>query len=317
MLGAEDRPRSVAPKVPDWLFTNWPIKITALVLSAVLWAVVAAEEPTTQLVPVELQVRLPEGRTLTRSLPPVQALYAGTSRELIKLYAAPPVIRRIVPDTVTGTSYALELSPAELSSVDNANVNVQDIQPRIIVVQMDNLAQRRVQVTPRVTVRPDSGYSQFGLALAPSSVTVRGPAGLVGGIESVPTLPLELTGLAGPVRQSVPLDTSGMGMVRVSPAQVEVAVDVGPISERVLMGVPVVLPRDQAGQWESQPPAIVVTVRGRSARLARLTRDSVEAVAVFRRDDPEQVVRLNIVAPSGIQAVASPDTVVVRRRTRG
>jgi hypothetical protein len=307
----------VAPRLRDWIVTNWPIKLTALVLAGILWAVVAAEEPTTQLVPVELAVELPEGRTLTRALPQVQALYAGSARELIKVYASPPTVRKAVPDTVSGSEYTLALSIADLSGAENANVKAQDIQPRTIVLHLDDVSQRRVRVVPRVSVTPDSGFAGFGLALMPSSVTVRGPEALVRGIDSVVTLPLELSGVTGPVDQAVGIDTAGLGLVRVSPDEVDIAVDVGPVSERVLMGVPVLVPRDRAGRWESIPPAVIVTVRGRSGRLARLTRDSVEAVALVEGDDPEQVVRLDVIAPAGVGAAATPDTVRVRRRGRG
>ncbi len=307
----------MASKVRDWLFANWPIKLTALILAGVLWAVVAAEEPTTQLVPVAVELELPDGRTLMRSLPQVQALYAGTARELIKLYASPPTIHKTVPDTVTGSTYPLTLSPADLGAIENANVKVQDIQPRAILLQLDDVAQRRVRVVPRITVQPDSGFAQFGMAVMPSSVVVRGPSALVNRIDAVGTVPLDLTGLTAPVRQSVALDTSGIRMVRVSPSEVSISVDVGPVSERVLMGVPVVVPGNQSGTWTSAPPAVIVTIRGRSARLARLTRDSVEALAPVDRDASDQLVRLDVVAPAGIQALATPDTVRVRRRPRG
>jgi len=62
-------------RVRDGLVVNWPAKLTALLLSGVLWAAVAAEEPTTQLVPVTLVVQPPPGRTLKGTLPSVQAVY--------------------------------------------------------------------------------------------------------------------------------------------------------------------------------------------------------------------------------------------------
>ena len=69
---------------------NWPIKLTALLLAIVLWAVVTAEETTTQLVPVTLVVQPPEGRTVTDTLPAVQARYRGTLRERPRVYQSYP-----------------------------------------------------------------------------------------------------------------------------------------------------------------------------------------------------------------------------------
>jgi hypothetical protein len=66
--------------------------------------------------------------------------------------------------------------------------------------------------------------------------------------------------------------------------------------------------------WLTDPPAVIVTVRGPSTRLARLTRDSVTVVAtpVGVGEQPE-VVRLEVVPPNGLTGVATPDTAVVSR----
>jgi hypothetical protein len=69
--------------------------------------------------------------------------------------------------------------------------------------------------------------------------------------------------------------------------------------------------------WESDPPAVIVTVRGAVARLNRLTRDSIAVSAVPLGPGATETVRLDVVAPAGITATATPDTAVVVRRTRG
>ena len=63
---------------------NWPLKLTALALAAVLWAAVAADEPSSQRVAIALRVNAPEGRPLTRSLPTVYGIFGGPARELLK-----------------------------------------------------------------------------------------------------------------------------------------------------------------------------------------------------------------------------------------
>ncbi len=308
--------RDVVATLKAWVTTNWHMKLTALGLATVLWAAVAAEEPTTQLVPVQLVVEEPPGRTLTRQLPPVQALYAGSSRELIKLYAQPPVIRKAIPDTVSGSEYLLELSLSDLA-VEGADVKPQEVQPRLITVRLDDVARRTVPVVPRVTVRTDSGFAQIGgVAVVPNSLVVRGPQAAVQRVASVATLPLELTGVSAPVRRPVAIDTAALGVVRASQREVEIAVDVARVSERVLMGVPVEVSSDRRGTWVSDPPAVSVTLRGPSGRLARLTRDSVQIVAAIGGSEPEQAVRLDALPPPGFAARATPDSVVVRRRVR-
>ena len=38
------------------IVTNWPIKVTALAVAAVLWAALSAEEPATQFIPVRIEI---------------------------------------------------------------------------------------------------------------------------------------------------------------------------------------------------------------------------------------------------------------------
>ncbi|MDH4043437.1 MAG: hypothetical protein OEY20_07500 [Gemmatimonadota bacterium] len=299
------------------VLVNWPTKLTALLLSGVLWAAVAAEEPTTQLVPVALSVQAPAGRTLTGQLPPVQAVYVGSTRELIKLYSSPPTIQKILPDTLSGSEFELSLSPQDLLNPTRLNVRAEDVQPRTIRIQLDEVVRRTLVVEPRITITPDSGYSvQGGIAVEPGSVTVMGPDAILRDRTAIPTVALEVSNVNAAVRRMVPLDTTGLGTARVTPAAVAVSADVMFMAERVL-SVPVSIRADRPGMLVADPAAVLVTVRGPSQRLARLTRDSVFVVATADATEEPQRVPLEVVPPDGLTGVATPDTVVVTRRPRG
>jgi len=305
-------------RLRGWIVNNWPIKLTALILAAILWAVVAAREPTNQLVPVRLEITPPPGRAIASELPPVQAVFAGTPRELLKLYSRQPVIRMTVPDTLSGSEYTLELSTADIHVIEDAAVNAQDIEPRIVPIRLDDVALRRVPVIPRVSVAPDSGYRQFGgISVEPDSVVIRGPEEIVRRTSSIFTVRRELTGLREPLTIPVPLDTTRLGGgLSLSTLQVDITVDVGEVSERVLIGVPVtVLPRTSRGT--SDPPAVLVTIEGQRDRLNRLTADSLRVIARVTSDGGDAVtVHLDIEAPDDIAAWATPDSVVVHRGNR-
>lgn len=310
--------RSWATALKDAIVTNWPVKLTALLLAGVLWAAVAAEEPTTQLVPVSMVVQPPPGRTLKGALPPVQAVYVGATRELIKLYSSPPTIQKVLPDTLNGNEYLLPLGPEDLVTGRTINVRPEDVQPRTIRITLDEVAQRSLRVQPRITLVPDSGYVVLGgIAVAPSSVTVRGPEAAIRRLEEIATVPTELTGITEPVRRTVPLDTTGLGRVRVLPDSVEIRAEVAFLAERVLMGVPITIQADRGATLATSPLAVLVTVRGPSVRLARLTRDSVTVVASPVDDNLPARVALQVVAPEGITGVATPDSATVQRRGRG
>lgn len=306
-------------KLGGWAFANWPIKLMALVLAVVLWAVVTAEETTTQLVPVTLVVQPPEGRTVIEALPHVQARYRGTLRELLKLYEHPPVIHKDVPAT-TGTSRGIRLSPDDLQGVDDADVAALEVLPDSIVVVLDDILRKPVPVASRVEFRPETGYMLFGaVRITPSTVIVQGPEALVTPIVSARTVALQRSGLTGPVDYTVLIDTTGFGLVTVDPPQVRVTANIGAVSTQVLMGVAVVI-EGPGGPWESATTAVSVTVRGPQFRVARFTRDSLRVVARPIGTDvsaQELVVALEVILPTGITGTATPDSVIVRRAGGG
>jgi len=306
-------------KLGGWAFANWPIKLTALVLAIVLWAVVTAEETTTQLVPVTLIVQPPEGRTVIEDLPAVQARYRGTLRELLKLYEHPPVIIKDVPAT-TGTSRGIQLSPNDLQGVDDVDVAALEVLPDSIIVVLDDILRKPVPVVSRVELRPEFGHEVFGnVRISPSTVIIQGPEVLVTPFQSARTVEFQRSGLTEPVDYTILIDTSGFGLVTVEPPQVRVTANIGAVSTQVLMGVAVVV-EGPGGPWESATSAVSVTVRGPETRVARFTRDSIRVVArPIGTDETERelVVALEVMVPPGISGTATPDSVIVRRACGG
>ena len=296
--------------VPSFIGSNWPIKVTALALAAVLWAAVAAEEPTTQLVPVRLQIQTPSTRTLLQDVPPIRALYAGSARELIKLLtSAPPTINKVIPDTLTQSFFTIDLSPQDVTLASDANVVLQDILPRRFVVALDEVLSRHVRVVSRVNIRPASGFMLMRSSISPESVLAIGPEAQVERIGSVFTVPIEWTDIRAPIRRSVAIDTSAFGVVSLSQYDVEVDVRVEQVRQRTLADIPVLI---AGGEWESLPPTVQVTVSGPVSRLDALTPDSLFAFAPGAVAEGE-MVPVQVRVPRGLSATVTPDSVQAER----
>ena len=231
---------TIVGRLQEALVANWPIKLTALLLATVLWVLVAAEEPSTQVMAVPVTLQLPEGLSLARRIPDVDVVFAGSARELLKLYATPATIHKSLPDASGDSAFSVQLSSADVDIPKHVVARAQDVRPRAIWAQLARAA-------PPAIVQADS-------------------AGL---------------------------------------------------SERVLMGVPVTVQDESGGSWSSDPLAVIVTVHGPAARLARLTRDSVAVLAAPMGGGRSETVHLTVVAPDSIETVATPDTATVQRRTRG
>ncbi len=291
------------------IVTNWPIKLTALALATVLWVVLSAEQPGTRFIPVRLDVQTPADRVLAKEIPQVQVLVGGAARELLKLYTDPPVISKIVPDSVTESTLTIELSLQDVILPPNADVTLQELMPRRVVVTLDDLHSRSVPIVSRVSVEPASGFVFLGLRVLPESVSVIGPEAQVNRIGNVYTVALDLETVRSTVRRAVAIDTTAFGVVRLSQPEVEIEARIDRIRQRTIGGVPVVI---GGGVWGSEPATVQVAVRGPASRLATLNRDSLLVTATAATVEGEMLV-LSVRPPTGLTATVSPDSVRAQR----
>ncbi len=204
----------------DLLLRNWPLKTAALVLAVLLWILVSAEETTSQLVRVPVQLEVPPGLALAKPAPEVRALITGPGRELIKLYSTPPVIRVTVPVGAQPPRWRFDATPAVIQLPANVKVTVQDVEPRYVDITLDRHFSRDVPVALRAVIEPESGYVATRHTLSPSTVRVGGARALVLGLDSFPTELIEARGVTSTFERSVPLDTVGRSLLTVSPREV-------------------------------------------------------------------------------------------------
>ena len=297
------------------LTADLPLKLTSLGLSVFLWFLAAGEEPASTLVPVDMTVRPPVGRTVVRTEGPVRALVYGPRRELLKLSATPMHLTRVIADTTLADEVHLDLGPGDLELPRGVDVRVQDVQPRTVAVELDSTFQRVVPVRAVVRLPPETGHVLSAIAVVPGTVRLLGPRDDLERIDSARTIPLEVAQADGPVEETLALDTSGFGRVRAMPAEVTIRVDVEAEGERTLRGVPVRLSSDLAVSARPEQPTVDVRVRGAAGRLGGLVRDSVPVVVDWAGTPPARV-RLRVLAPAGIDATAIPDSVTLLRRGR-
>jgi hypothetical protein len=297
------------------LTADVPLKLTSLGLSVFLWFLAAGEEPASTLVPVELTVQPPAGRTVLGTGRQVKARVSGPRRELLKLSAVPMRVTRVLPDTTVADEVRVDVGPGDVELPRGVDVHVQDVEPRSVEVRLDSTFQRIVPVRAVVRLPPETGHVLSAIAVVPGTVRLLGPRGLVERIDSARTVPLEMVRADGPVEETLALDTSGFGRVRAVPSEVTIRVDVEAMGERALRGVPVRLPSDLAAAARPDPATVEVRVRGAAGRLNGLARDSVPVVVDWTGRPPARVP-VRVLAPAGIEATAVPDSITLVRRSR-
>jgi YbbR domain-containing protein len=197
------------------------LKAAAVFLALVLWLVVNVKEPQIELVHVRFDPTLDSTLSLRDPPPELQALVAGSAKELIKLSSSPPVVRRQVaadaPDTLV-----VDLSPSDVILPPGIDAVVRDIQPRSIALRFESTISRRVPVQSGIELVADTGAHSSTIRFDPESVQVSGPRHLVAQVAGVRTVRMAIAAMDS-LPHSVDLDTTALG-VRVRPAQVKALV---------------------------------------------------------------------------------------------
>jgi hypothetical protein len=306
---------SVRSSAVQLIVRNWPIKLAAMFFAIMLYIAVAAQQPLSQTFAMRLAMVVPPGRTVRQQPSGVMVVITGKGTEILKLRSFPRIIRKSIPDTFSATVWHGQLQPADVDLPKGVDVQV-DVRPRDFDVVLDSAAHKDVRVVARVKVEAESGYVLRGLSITPSLARVIGPEKSVAGIESVTTLPTVISSVSGPFFQTVPIDTTPLGVVRIAPKAVRLAGEVTAIVERSIVAVPITTAASGFTGFLLTPERVSVTVRGPEFKVNTLTRDSVRVIAhLVGKAGPGGYARLTVSAPPGIIARAVPDSVSLKRKT--
>lgn len=272
---------------PLSLLHNWRLKLAALGLSVLLWALVQTEpreSQTVDAVPVVVDVA---DTAWAASGPPqpgvVELRLSGPTGEIIRAgrggaVVHVPITHVGVPDTlVTLRRDWVELGPG-------SRLNVDALSPSSVRISFEHAVTRVVPIALRT-----SGHLPSDLALAspigltPLTARVRGPAGRLELLDSVLLRTLQLPDVTTSGVIEVAVDTAGLHGILVSPAVATVGIRVEERAQRVLTGIPVIvqggLPR---GVLTVTPESVDVILSGARTLLA-----AVEPLDVRAWVDPD------------------------------
>ncbi|MDB4887474.1 MAG: hypothetical protein JWN79_2912 [Gemmatimonadetes bacterium] len=130
--------RSAGDHLRAALTEHLGLKAIALVLAVLLWVVVGARTPTEGWLTAQVEPTLDSSLVLLDAPPRVRVLVSARTADLVKLHAAPPVVRRTIsgdaPDTLMLDIAAADVRfPPELSR----DVQVLDVQPRRVMLRLE------------------------------------------------------------------------------------------------------------------------------------------------------------------------------------
>ena len=315
-LGEMDRREALEVAGAAWrrlraLMRNTPgLAVLSFLLAVVLWYFVTdTENPTLIDVypsPISVEpVNVTEALAVANQLPAVQVRISAPADRWERL--TPANFKAVVD--LNGFGARSQEVPVRVEVDGVRGVRVIDVQPRTIVVNLEDLATRQVPVAARAVGSPPLGYQIGAVTPQTTSARVSGPESLVALIDQA-VADVNVTGLTVNVQQNVVLKAVGTGGaeirgVRLEPTNVPVNVEV--IQTTIVRTVPLAV--DVAGEPDpgyavsrvaSSPSAI--QVQGPIEVLQQIDRIRLSAVSVAgARSDVVRSVQIPL--PAGLSYV--------------
>ncbi|CAA9303836.1 MAG: hypothetical protein AVDCRST_MAG68-890 [uncultured Gemmatimonadetes bacterium] len=132
-----------AYRVTRRMLRNWQLKLAALALAVLLWALVRAEQPTEQWVRVRVEPQLLDPAYVLQGPPRprvVQVRFAGKWRELGELAIEKTVIVLHVRNVGRQRSFVLDPSMVRLPDGLRGRVSAVDVRPALVSLELRRAA---------------------------------------------------------------------------------------------------------------------------------------------------------------------------------
>jgi YbbR domain-containing protein len=190
------------------LFENLGLKITAVLLSTLLWLFATSRGLSEIALDIPLEFRdIPPGLELmNHSIKMVSLNIKGQER----------IIRNIRPSDIgvfidlskskTGEGvYSINKNTIKLPPT----VTVTNISPSYVKVLLEESVTKTVQVRPVIVGTPESGFYVKSISVIPENVVIEGAKSKVTTVDKIKTETLDITGFKETFNQDLELDTAG------------------------------------------------------------------------------------------------------------
>ena len=161
---------------------------------------------------------------------------------------------------------------------------VEVISPRNIKINLDQYLVKKVPIQSQVIISTEPGYVQVGnQVFIPDSISIGGPQEVVDNIAFVNTGKDTIEGLASSVERELSIINPNK-LVNFDPKKVQGYIDIQPISETIVTGIPVKLtnkPNDI--NVFVNPATVSLTIVGGLNEIARITSNDIEVMINFEK----------------------------------
>tara|TARA_B100001564_G_C20639197_1_gene671215 strand:+ start:92 stop:1051 length:960 start_codon:yes stop_codon:yes gene_type:complete len=160
---------------------------------------------------------------------------------------------------------------------------VEVISPRNIKINLDQYLVKKVPITSEIMVTTSAGYIQVGEVFSPDSISIGGPQEIVDTIDFVKTQKDTLVDLVSSVESEFIIINPNR-VVDFDPKKVKGFINIQPISETIVTGIPVKLinkPNDI--NVFVNPATVSLTIVGGLDQIAKIGSSDIEVLINFEK----------------------------------
>lgn len=219
-------------RVIGFLTESWGLKLAAVGLAILLWLAVTANEPqraNLRNIPVAVDLLDPNWRLLRAVPSAVTIAVQGPRGELVALSQSPPQI--VLPVEQVTDSVAVQVVPQQWIQLPPGirETRVLALRPDTIRLFYERLETRTLPVQVRTRGSLPQGFAlSLPINASPSSVEAHGPVRMLDALDSVPLLPVDLSGLRATTNIPTGIDDGRLGGLSFDPSEVNVNLRVVP-----------------------------------------------------------------------------------------
>ncbi len=205
---------------------NLAYKIIAVLIAVFLWFFAQGEKTAevTLKVPIIINTLSADNVVINKVPRYIELILSGPSSAIFGYAKEKPVYRINLLKRKVG-NYIFNISPYKFNLPDR--VKVQGIYPGNITISLDKIVNKVVDVGVTIVGSPPPGNTLKGIITEPDKVTIMGPSTIVSGINTIMTIPVDISKFVNNISLMVPLSMARYKMVKVQPRAVVVVFKVG------------------------------------------------------------------------------------------
>lgn len=296
MKSVSSRLRSFWHSIINYRIENPGLKLLAVLLATLLFAISRQPVSDVRLVGVQLEYRgLAQGLEIS----------GGEVNQTVSVRLRGPrdLVRSVMPNQIAVVAdmsnkepgdRVIQLKTSDVSSPEG--IEVLRVDPGTIRLRIEPTTRRQVRVEPDIVGDVRQGYELYHVGIDPQVVEIQGPESQVAEVKSVSTESVQLFDRTAPFRVSVDVDHPNHSIRVVTPGPISLSFEIGEIRTTRRVDVPVRLANQAAGRKLSTA-AVAIELFGPRSLVESIVPEQIRVEVQAPANPGDDSVVPNVVLP--------------------